>query len=422
MEHVSSYSPTIYSGISALRSDNTHADVTLQVGSKQYPAHKLILTAVSPVFQRMFSDNWREKDKKSVSLQESSECEEVFGTFLDFLYRCNNGVKPLSEDNVVPLLTLADKYEVVDLKDLCSKYMETLIEGSIEKAFGWLSFAEDAQLGSVIRRCYDVICWNFAKATLHSGWMALTSDQLLTILKGNDIIVDNEYDVFCAALKWLTVNNDLSESCENEIVPLIEFRNMQKGELQEACKSLLATEYLSVFNDSIDNAIGFRNAESYHSQLPVAVHRRYKGLNNMATVSAKHVNSATLSCSWPRSVNDIQMECQLSYSYNSAKKMLVYTICVFKTTNARRNGEKAKSCRISGRIILTKVSNPRRKGIVHHVLTCNTVTKEIDTLNDGDKIVEFPGIPCVDIGQFDGHYLGQFSILYNIAIEPHAMK
>ena len=73
---------------SALRSDETHADVILQVGSKQYPAHKLILTTASPVFRQMLSGTWKESEEENVSLTETGDCDQVFATFLDFLYRC----------------------------------------------------------------------------------------------------------------------------------------------------------------------------------------------------------------------------------------------------------------------------------------------------------------------------------------------
>ena len=52
-----------FTSFSALRSDETHAYVTLQVGSKQYPVHKLILTTVRPVFLQMFCGTWKENEE-----------------------------------------------------------------------------------------------------------------------------------------------------------------------------------------------------------------------------------------------------------------------------------------------------------------------------------------------------------------------
>ena len=63
----------------------------------------------------------------------------------------NDGITSLNENNVFPLLTLADKYGVLYLKDLCCKFIETVVEGDIEHAFAWLSLAE--QLATA-RHCH----------------------------------------------------------------------------------------------------------------------------------------------------------------------------------------------------------------------------------------------------------------------------
>jgi len=54
-----------------------------------------------------------------VELYEEPECQPVFSSFVEFLYTCH---VPLSPETALPMLVLADKYNVVDLREVCIRY------------------------------------------------------------------------------------------------------------------------------------------------------------------------------------------------------------------------------------------------------------------------------------------------------------
>jgi len=54
-----------------------------------------------------------------VELHEEPECQRVFSAFLEFLYTCH---VPLTPETALPMLVLADKYDVVDLREVCIRY------------------------------------------------------------------------------------------------------------------------------------------------------------------------------------------------------------------------------------------------------------------------------------------------------------
>ncbi len=158
------YSRMVAKNFAKLRHDHTTSDIILEVGSKYYHTHKLVLCNVSPVFGQMFNGKWKESNENRATLDETEQCQKVFDIFLDYAYGCRNGFLPMTISDVVPLLTLADKYEVNGLKGLCSKFMQTLVEGNIKQAITWMQTAEELQLESVLQRCYEVICWNLKQA------------------------------------------------------------------------------------------------------------------------------------------------------------------------------------------------------------------------------------------------------------------
>ncbi|XP_070577345.1 BTB/POZ domain-containing protein 17-like isoform X1 [Ptychodera flava] len=90
------------------------SDITILVGSKKYHAHKVILAHSSDVFKVMLmSDKWKDADQGEIQL-EDTQCEAVFGQFLEYLY---TGKVHITTDKAVPLLILADKYNVPELKE-----------------------------------------------------------------------------------------------------------------------------------------------------------------------------------------------------------------------------------------------------------------------------------------------------------------
>jgi len=64
-----------------IKKDHLH-DIVLIVGNQQYPAHKIVLTIVSPVFEKMFGVDWRVEEKQSLHEEEG----DYFDVFFDFLY------------------------------------------------------------------------------------------------------------------------------------------------------------------------------------------------------------------------------------------------------------------------------------------------------------------------------------------------
>ena len=117
--------------MATLYAEKIMSDITLVVGNAEFPAHKLILCASSDVFQIMLHDShWSESSEKKVTLGETPSCSAVFEDFLKYLY---TGRIHLSFATVVPIVSLADKYNVKDLLKLGLDYMERNVSLACKK-------------------------------------------------------------------------------------------------------------------------------------------------------------------------------------------------------------------------------------------------------------------------------------------------
>lgn len=103
--------------------------------------------------------NWTESHNKRITLQEPTQCCNVFGDFLAYLYtgsillKCNStprynwifvsGRIQISHATVMPVMALADKYNVLDLMSLCKNFMiENIPSASrCNQLMNWLQYS-----------------------------------------------------------------------------------------------------------------------------------------------------------------------------------------------------------------------------------------------------------------------------------------
>lgn len=80
----------------------------------------------------LMNPNWSESQENKIILQEDPECVEVFPDFLKYMY---TGKIHIKHELVLPLVTLADKYNIKDLVKLCVDYMVKQAVSGIMKLF-----------------------------------------------------------------------------------------------------------------------------------------------------------------------------------------------------------------------------------------------------------------------------------------------
>lgn len=102
--------------LGSLLDDQKLTDVVLCVGNKEFPAHKAILAARSPVFAAMFEHNMKEKRLNKVVIDDVPE--NVLKEVLRFIYTGTIQNLIAMADS---LLAAADKYDLERLKVMCEE-------------------------------------------------------------------------------------------------------------------------------------------------------------------------------------------------------------------------------------------------------------------------------------------------------------
>ncbi|XP_065203944.1 speckle-type POZ protein B-like [Planococcus citri] len=155
--------------LASLFENQEFTDVVLSVNGKDFPAHKLVLAARSPVFRAMFKHDTIENELNRVDIEDIDE--QVAGEMLKYIYtgKCLNLKKSAGG-----LLAAADKYDLYQLKTMCAK---TLFEGlSVENATSVLSLADMHGVEELKNKVIKFIVSNPTEVMGTEGWKNIRSN------------------------------------------------------------------------------------------------------------------------------------------------------------------------------------------------------------------------------------------------------
>ena len=142
----------------------------------------------------LMSNNWTESSEKKIVLKESPACEAVFEVFLKYLY---TGKIQVDYANVIPILQLADKYNVKDLLRVGLDFMSRNVPlaGKKNQVASWYQFTTNCGYKDVSKLCLNFIKWNFDLVSESIDWPNLELDSLMSVLASSDLVTVQEVQV-----------------------------------------------------------------------------------------------------------------------------------------------------------------------------------------------------------------------------------
>ena len=204
--------------------------MVLKVGDINLPAHKFVLAKSSRVFQTMlYGQAW--KTEGDLVLEETKECQNVFKTFIKFLY-C--GEVDVRLETAVGLLCLADKYQVESLKTIVAGYMlQWAGSPRVHSALEWYHWAKLLDLSVLQSQCFKTIAWNFSEVVASDEWVKMNIDYVVDLISSSELVVFNEMAVYEAVLAWMNFEETRKEKYAKTLFPLIRFPMMLVSQLYQ---------------------------------------------------------------------------------------------------------------------------------------------------------------------------------------------
>lgn len=139
------------------------SDITFIVKDMKIPAHKCVLVTCSTVFDAMLSNAMKERESNEVKIDDVEE--DVFTEMLRFIYK---GKVENSNVMAADLLSVADKYDLKDLKDFSQQ--EILKSLSVETAAKYLVLADLYTSDLLKQETIEFIARKSAAVIKTDGW------------------------------------------------------------------------------------------------------------------------------------------------------------------------------------------------------------------------------------------------------------
>ena len=235
----------------------------------EYPSHRLILCASSDVFQCMLMNpSWTESRETKVILKETQACANCFEDFLKYFY---TGKIQLDFTKIIPLVSLADKYNVCDLLKLGLNFMarNVSIAAKRHQLITWYQFAADSGRHELAENAAKFIKANFEKVSQTVDFGSLAFEQLMKLVQTSDIVVQDEMTFFQCIYRWIQLQRQEMEKAGEEstdlvidhyvqsILPHIRFPMMTPSQLAHLLLNPLSVSHMSLLVERLRIAVAY---------------------------------------------------------------------------------------------------------------------------------------------------------------------
>ena len=176
-------------------------DVTVTCKDGTTTASRLVLAALSPYFQGMFSSDMAEARTGILELPSVS-----LSVFQDILKACLCGGNPLNEDNWMEFLDAAEMMQLGHIKQLCIVFLDKHILLTPENCLKLWRTLKMFNLVDFAKRAFCFLTDNMTDFLQTENLVQVTKEELLEILT-SDKLTCNETDIMKAVMEWIGHNH-----------------------------------------------------------------------------------------------------------------------------------------------------------------------------------------------------------------------
>lgn len=186
----------IFVRLSKLRKADQLCDITIIISDKAFRAHKVVLISASPYFEAMFLSGLAESNQESVILKNIEP--DAFEAILHMMY---DGKIMITVGTVQSILCAASIFQIDHLRQACSEFMTKQL--SPHNCLGIKAFAEAHGCYELMKLAHRHSLSRFTEVSNSEEFLLLDINQVTELLKRDDLRINNEEEVFDAAVGWI---------------------------------------------------------------------------------------------------------------------------------------------------------------------------------------------------------------------------
>ncbi|XP_020624389.1 kelch-like protein 12 [Orbicella faveolata] len=178
-------------------------DLTLVVEhGKQFRAHKDVLSAASPFFEKLLNSDMKEAKEGIVQLEMFND--SVMAATLEFIY--TGGVRISTQEIAEGLIVMADYLFLPNLKPLAEEIVIRKLKAS--NCISTCYFAEKYQCNELVSKIKNFILANFTAVAKTDEFLSMSSEEVEGWISSDEVVIGDEEDVFKIVLTWIEHDKD----------------------------------------------------------------------------------------------------------------------------------------------------------------------------------------------------------------------
>lgn len=203
------------------------SDVTLLCEGKEFEVHRLILAFCSEYFAALLA---QPGIGRRITLPDFQDPDHVFPDIVRYMY---TGEVIISAEKAVPLLAMADQYQITELKTELSEYISKNVRR--ENCVTLLKKALQFHADKIVTRCIHVVANNFAYL-YDVTYNFLPFPLFVKFINHKYLNVLREFDLFIHVKDYIAVHPQLSEDQKMQLLSAVRYRWFTTDELIGAMK------------------------------------------------------------------------------------------------------------------------------------------------------------------------------------------
>nr|XP_039252170.1 kelch-like protein 5 isoform X1 [Styela clava] len=205
-------------------------DVTLIVGSKRIPAHKLVLSSTSDYFHAMFNHDLLESTQSEIELNDIDP--EALDELVKYMY---SGKLELREDNVERLLSTANILQLMVVVNAACDFLKNQLHPS--NCLGIHAFADTQGCVQLQQAAREYTMEHFIEVTQNREFLLLPQEEVVKLFSSDEVNVPKEEDMFSAVLLWIQHDIEQRKSLIPELLSNIRLTHVSKEFLADQVQS-----------------------------------------------------------------------------------------------------------------------------------------------------------------------------------------
>ncbi|XP_076447747.1 kelch-like protein 24 [Babylonia areolata] len=195
------YLDSLSSGLEHLLNNEKFSDITITAGEHVFKCHRVILSCVSPYFEAMFSSGMKESVTGEVKIEGINS--EVFKDILAYIY---SGIDIVREDNAEEVLKGAAVLQMDCLQRRCEEFLSRRL--SVSNCISCWRLAHWHSCMQLSQKAWSYVMEHFTELSKMEEFLALESDELISMLKDDNLCAADEEFIVETALRWVAFDQE----------------------------------------------------------------------------------------------------------------------------------------------------------------------------------------------------------------------